>query len=198
MSGGIDWSFGFSTELAENVGRTGRAQVLSVPSLRVGYLSLDAAGRSDPETPLKDVRVRQALNYAVNREELVATIVGGGAKAARTPCHSLQFGCDQDVKHYEYNPEKAKELLAQAGYPDGIDLELYASREPTVQEAVIAYWAKAGIRANLRFMKSISKDRNEGKLALYYDTWGSYSIPDAGAIIPNLFQLSTKKSLHRR
>ncbi|WP_264214259.1 ABC transporter substrate-binding protein [Leisingera thetidis] len=193
MSGGVDWTFGISSEMAENVAGTGRAQFLTAPSLRVGYLSLDAAGRADETTPLRDLRVRQALNHAVNHEELVASITGGSAKVARTPCHSLQFGCDQGRVRYGYDPDKAKALLAEAGYPDGFEIDLWAARDRPLQEAVIAYWAKIGVRANLRYVKSISKDRNAGKLSLYYDTWGSYSIPDAGAIIPDLFDLKTPK-----
>lgn len=193
MSGGVQWTFNVPTDIAENVGRTGRAQFVAGPSMRVGYVALDASGRSDPDTPTKDLRVRQAMNYAINREEIVANITGGTAAPLWTACQPVQFGCTEDVKTYEYNPEKAKALLAEAGYPDGFDLEYWAARDRPIQEAIVNYWQAVGINASLRYVKSVSKPRNAGELAAFYGSSGSFSIPDAGAIMPDRFILDVAR-----
>lgn len=71
---------------------------------------------------LKDVRVRQALNYALNREDLAAQIYQGTATPAYGILSRGTAAFDPDFKGYEYNPEKAKALLAEAGYPNGFDV----------------------------------------------------------------------------
>lgn len=71
---------------------------------------------------LKDVRVRQALNYALNREELAKRVFHGTATPAYGFLSRGTYAFDPDFKAYEYNPEKARKLLAEAGYPNGLDL----------------------------------------------------------------------------
>jgi peptide/nickel transport system substrate-binding protein len=74
------------------------------------------------EGPLTDRRVRQALNYAVDVDEIIAEIKGGAAKPLNgylTPHH---FGYDPETPVYPYDPDTAHELLAEAGYADGLEL----------------------------------------------------------------------------
>ena len=101
----------------------------------------------------KDVRVRQALNYAVDKEAIIATVFQGIGEPSSAPIVPAIFGYTQ-VGPYEYDPEKAMELLAEAGYPDGFDVELFhpTGRYPqdaTVAEAVQAMLAEVGINATL-------------------------------------------------
>ncbi|MBL8643960.1 MAG: hypothetical protein JNK21_08495 [Rhodospirillaceae bacterium] len=76
------------------------------------------------KSPLRDQRVRQALNYAVNRAEIVETILQGKSKVAAQGCTMLVFGCNPKLEPYPYDPLKAKALLAEAGYPNGFKLKL--------------------------------------------------------------------------
>jgi peptide/nickel transport system substrate-binding protein len=69
--------------------------------------------------PLLDKRVRQALNYALNKNEYIGAFLGGMTQAASQPTTKSGFGFNPDVKPYPYDPEKAKALLAEAGYKDG-------------------------------------------------------------------------------
>ena len=193
MAGGVHWSFNVPTVIAENVGLTGRARFVAGPSMRVGYIALDASGRSDPDAPTTDVRVRQALNHAINREDIVRNITGGTAEPLWTACQPIQFGCTQDVVQYDYDPDRARALLAEAGYPDGFEFEYWAARDRPIQEAIVNYWREVGVNATLRYVRSVSQPRNAGELMAFYGSSGSFSIPDVGAILPDRFMLDVPR-----
>ena len=78
---------------------------------------------------LSDKRVRQAIAYAINNEDLVNTIFNGSATAATSPVPKMTTGHNENSNSYPQDLEKAKELLAEAGYPDGFDIELYVSED---------------------------------------------------------------------
>ena len=103
--------------------------------------------------PFEDVRVRQALNYAVDKEAIIETIFQGVGSPSSAPIVPAIFGYTE-VGPYEYNPERAMELLEEAGFGDGFEIELYhpTGRYPqddTVAEAVQAMLAEVGVSANL-------------------------------------------------
>ena len=189
MAGGVHWAFNVPTDIAEDVGRTGRAQFVAGPSMRVGYIVLDAMGRADPDGPLTQLAVRQAMNHAIDRDSLVDNLVRGTSAALHTACNPVQFGCTEDVTVYEHDPERARQLLAEAGYPDGIEFELWGARDREVLEAIIGMWSEAGIRASLRHVRgaTLREARNNNDVVAYFGSSGSFSIPDAGAIIPDRF-----------
>jgi peptide/nickel transport system substrate-binding protein len=196
MSGGIHFSFNVPSEVAEDVSRTGRARLVHGPSMRVEFVVLDAVGKAAPNGPLTKKAVRQALNHAVDRESIVKNLVKGTSKVLYTACNPVQFGCAQDVRRYDYNPARAKELLAEAGYPNGFDLELWSDRERSVNEAIVHQLNQVGIRAKLRYVKGpvLSKARDEKQTQAYYGSIGSFSIPDAGAIVPDQFMPASDRN----
>jgi peptide/nickel transport system substrate-binding protein len=189
MSGGIQWSFNVPSEIAEDVAKSGRGRLVHGPSMRVEFLVLDAAGKVQPNGPLTKKAVRQALNHAIDRESIVKNLVKGTSKVLFTACNPVQFGCAQDVRKYNYDPARAKKLLAEAGYPNGFELELWGDRERAVNEAIVHQLNQVGIKAKLRYVKGpvLTKARNEKQVAAYYGSIGSFSIPDAGAIVPDHF-----------
>lgn len=69
--------------------------------------------------PLSDKRIRQALNYAVNKEAYIQALFGTGTLPASQPATASAFGFNTDVSPYPYDPDRARALLAEAGYPDG-------------------------------------------------------------------------------
>ncbi|MGG2362728.1 ABC transporter substrate-binding protein, partial [Salmonella enterica] len=76
-------------------------------------------------------------------------------------CFPSQTGCDQNaVTKYEYNPKKAKELLAAAGYPQGFKTEIQAYRERDYAEAMVGYLKAIGIDAKLNFLKYAAMREN--------------------------------------
>ncbi|WP_227270851.1 ABC transporter substrate-binding protein [Roseobacter weihaiensis] len=188
MAGGVHWAFNVPTDIAENVGNTGRARFVAGPSMRVGYVALDAAGRSDPDGPMTDIRVRRALNHAIDRQAIVDNIVRGSSGPLSTPCQPIQFGCDESAAVvYAYDPDLARSLLAEAGYADGFELVLTASRDRDVMEALVGYWTAIGLDARLDYLRNVATPRNAGELMAFYGSSGSFSIPDAGAIMPDRF-----------
>jgi len=190
MSGGIDWTYQVPFEIAEDVARSGRAIHVSGPSMRIGYLVMDAMGRHQPKNPFTNVKVRQAVNHAIDRQAIASKLVKGRAGPLHVPCNPAQFGCAEDVKKYEYNPQRARALLAEAGYPNGIEVELWAARERPIMEAIANQLTQAGIKANLRYVKgpTLSKARKDGQIVFYYGSSGSFSVPDAGAVMGDKFE----------
>lgn len=184
MSGGVDWMFKVPLDLAESLGASPVATHLSGPDLRIGFLVLDAHGYTDPDGPLTNVLVRRALNHALNTEEMAKYLIGGSSQAIHTACHPAQFGCDQSVAAYPYDPDKAKALLAEAGYADGFPLELWAYRDKAAAEAIAADLTAVGIDVDLRYVKlqSLNQARAAREIPAYFGTWGSGGTADTAAI----------------
>ncbi|MBI2359781.1 MAG: ABC transporter substrate-binding protein [Deltaproteobacteria bacterium] len=106
--------------------------------------------------PIRDVRVRQALNLAINREEMVRTLFRGKGKAAAVfPPSSISIGYPRALKPYPYDPQRAKKLLAEAGVANGFSIKLFSlatggfAQFQQVAEAVAGYWSAIGVRASI-------------------------------------------------
>jgi glutathione transport system substrate-binding protein len=105
--------------------------------------------------PLDDVRVRQALNYATNRPQMVQAILSGYGKPANSPLAPAAPGYDAKLDPYAFNLDTARKLLAEAGVADGFALSV-AVQEPEAQiaEVLQAMWAKIGVKLEIRRMES--------------------------------------------
>ncbi len=189
FSGSLDLIWQVPADQANKLGQMGQFTVANESTMRVGYLQMDSAGRSG-DNPFTNKLVRQAVNYAINRQELVDALLQGSSKVVYTPCFPSQFGCEQDVTKYEFNPEKAKELLAEAGYPDGFEIAFYAYRDRQYAEAIASYLNNVGIKTDFKMLQySALRELNmDGKVALSFQTWGSYSINDASAMVSQFFK----------
>lgn len=77
------------------------------------------------ETPVKDKAVRQAINYAINVESILDAVYLGAGKPAAGPLNAQAFGANPNLDKYDYDVEKAKTMLADAGYADGFAVNLY-------------------------------------------------------------------------
>ena len=122
------------------------------PGPHLWYLMLNAK-----QKPFDDKRVRQAANYAVNKEAMVTDLLKGAATVANgiTP-PAFQWAHDDAIKPYPYDPAKAKQLMAEAGYPDGIDVTFYVTESGSgmlspvlMGTAIQADLAAVGIRAKI-------------------------------------------------
>jgi peptide/nickel transport system substrate-binding protein len=123
---------------------------------------------------LSDVRVRQALAYAINRDELVSIAARGFATPAYIHMPSFSPLYPSDAPKYEYSPEKAKSLLSQAGYPNGFDLTIttFPGREE-VAEVVRDQFTKVGINAKVEVLEeaaAVQKVYTEGKFDVFVTT----------------------------
>lgn len=189
MAGGVDWMWELSKDQADRLRELDVVKVVSAPTMRVNFLQFDAAGKSG-DTPLKDLKVRQAIAHAVNRQAIAKSLVGSQAEVIQSACYPTQFGCTQDVKTYPYNLAAARRLIAESSVPNGFQVDLLAYRDRDVAEAITADLAKIGIRANLRFLqyKAMVDQIWDNKAALVNSTWGSSSMNDVSAITSHFFR----------
>jgi len=123
--------------------------VKTVPTPRVFFVSINPN-----VAPLNDVRVRQALNYAVDVEAIISALYLGYATRLATAVGSASFGYDPSITAYPYDPAKAKALLAEAGYPNGFSIEFDSftgsiADHSRPAEAIAEYLRQVGIDVKL-------------------------------------------------
>lgn len=121
--------------------------VLNVETFRTSWLWMN--GQREPFT---DVRVRQAIQHAINFEDIANSIIQGVGYRAQAPIAPTVFGSHSDLPPYEYNPDRARDLLAEAGYPNGFETTAKGmgerggyTRFGDVAEVVLAYLGEVGI-----------------------------------------------------
>jgi len=135
LAGGLDFIQNIPEDSAKNLSLNPNIEVAHGVTPRISLLSLDVMGRSG-DTPLKHLKVRQAISHAINRESIVKNLVGGISRSINAHCHPAQFLCpeDEDVTTYPYDPAKAKRLLAEAGYAGGFSITLLSwAGDPTLR-----------------------------------------------------------------
>ncbi len=155
--------------------------VVHQTSVRVLYL-----GFNMEEEVFEDVRVRQALNYAVDKNAIIDTLFQGVGEPSTAPIVPAIFGYKQ-VGPYEYDQDRARELLEEAGYGDGLEVELYhpTGRYPqddTVVEAVQAMLAEVGVDARLTtydwgtYLDTVIVTPDEAEHDIYMLGWGTVTL----------------------
>lgn len=188
MIGGLDWIWDVPKDQAERLAERPEVQVENAKTFRISYMAFDVDGDSGTDI-FTNKLVRQAVAHAINREAIALNLVGPASEVVHAACHPAQFGCTQDVPKWDYDPEKSKALLKEAGYEDGFEFDIYAYREREFTEAVIGDLANVGIKANLNFMqyRALRDIVRKGETPINHMTWGSYSIPDVSAITSHFF-----------
>ncbi len=186
-----DWMWNLNPDQREQINKIPYLQAVQQESMRIGYVSIDAAGRSGAGNPLTNQKVRQAIWHAINRQEMADRLITGGSRVPPAPCFPSQFGCDADAAvKYPFDPARAKALLAEAGFPNGFEVEFLTYVQPTQWSAAIQnYLGAVGIRAKINQMgvsPAIQKAQ-KGEAPLYHGSWGSYSINDVSAIFPVMY-----------
>ena len=126
----------------------------------------------DP-VPIADKRVRQALNLAIDKEAIIKFVFAGqGVPAAMYPIGSygVAGGADATLKPYPYDPQKARQLLAEAGHPNGFETKIYSyvtgdlPELPRLAEAVADYLGKVGVKAKITTMdRAALSTKRQGK-----------------------------------
>ena len=187
LVGEIDLARVFSSDLAADIAKNPAFKSTATNSFRFYYMTLDAVNRSGLKA-LSDVRVRRAIAHAVDRETIRKSVIAGGDKvlALNAPCLPLQTGCVVSNEPYAYDPAKAKALLAEAGFADGLEMAITLIREGrTVGEAVAGYLREVGIKASIRQTTSnvFLKERSDGLANATLGIYGAGGIADVAIIM---------------
>ncbi len=151
-------------------------QLLTQPGMNVGYLAMNTGygynddnenGIRDPDEPwvktpgftepLANTSVRKAINYAINKSSIVENLYKGTAIVAKNGMPPFMLGYNDDIVDYPYDPDMAKELLENAGYPNGFNTTLwvmpvsrpYMFDPPKIGEAIQSYLAAVNITADI-------------------------------------------------
>lgn len=125
QAGTIDVMNGLNPQDIQTAESDDNLQIIRRPSMNVAYMAMN----TDKEGPLSNKLVRQAINLAINKDELI-TLFEGIGKPAKNPIPPSLWGYNDGVEDYAYDPEEAKALLAEAGYADGFDTNLYIFSNP--------------------------------------------------------------------
>lgn len=146
-SGEIDMATGLVGGDVTPLAGAPNIKIVSVPGIREYFVELDCISKG----PLSDVRVRQALNYAVDVEALIKTFLAGYGRQTATLLPPIVFGYYSPLAPYPYDPAKAKKLLAEAGYPKGFKTALSANTSNVVlMQAIAGQLAKVGVHASVK------------------------------------------------
>ena len=188
-TGGVDIIRNVSADIVPELKNHPQAYISSTPILRVHYVNMDMR-----TAPFDKKAARQAANYAIDKTTVIQKLMAGLGTQVATVVQPLAFGFDPEVKPYPYDPKKAKELLAQAGFPNGVDITLHSASvadRPSF-EAMAQMLTEVGIRTTPRawdpgpawnkFFQTEGKATNG-----LYGTWGNYSVFDADAVLHPLY-----------
>jgi peptide/nickel transport system substrate-binding protein len=156
--------------LVQQVKDSANATVQSIPGGRVMFLYVNCLA----DGPLKDKRVRQALNYAIDRKAIIDNILKGSGIPMATNLTPLHFGYDPSLKPYPYDPAKAKKLLAEAGHASGLKLVFNSPSgryilDKEVSQAIAGMFNAVGIQTDMRVHE-----------------WGTYTQMLTGKRLPDL------------
>lgn len=139
--------------------------------------------------PLADVRVRQALNYAVNKERIISTFFEGLTTPATQGVSHQAFGFNPDLTPYSFDPELAKQLLAEAGYADGFSFTFLTQSGigsgALVFQQVASDLAAVGVEMVIRqlpaaaYFNAVLRDPDHGNAGAHATVWPAWPIYDA-------------------
>jgi peptide/nickel transport system substrate-binding protein len=110
-------------ELFKPIQDSSRAKLVEGRSLSVYFVIANLVNIAK-DRPLADPRVRQALNHAIDRKAILASIMHGVGQPVATVCTEVMLGCDASIAPFAYDPERARALLREAGYPNGFEFTI--------------------------------------------------------------------------
>jgi len=198
QTGEIDVLDGMNATDTNVVEETQGLELLKRPSFNIGYMAFNTEKK-----PFDDPKVRQAINMAINKEEIVNAFYNGLAETATSPLPPSLWGYDDSLEPYEYNVEEAKKLLAEAGYENGFETELYTMSNPRpylpepvkIAEAIQSDLAEVGITAEIVSSEwaTYLDDTKQGKHSMAMYGWTGVMADPDNFLYPNLSKTNTEK-----
>jgi peptide/nickel transport system substrate-binding protein len=166
---------------------SGRARAVRAVSNRVPFYFMPT-----DLPPFDNPLVRQAINYASNVDGVIEAIVLGNANRVATVLGPWIFGADPTLEPYPHDPDRAKELLTEAGFPDGIDIEIHHiqgryPKDKEVAEAMAQEMGKADIRCTPRLWEAAAfTDAQIAKetTGLIFASWGNWIFDADNTLVP--------------
>ncbi len=170
----------------EQVEASDTATVMTVNGTRSFFIAMNLEG-----DVFDDPKVRQAVAHAIDKDLIIDKILGGNAAAISGILSPDAFGKNTDLPAYEYDPEKSRALLAEAGYPDGIEITMDTTGAyKDTAEAVASLMTRAGITTKVAVGEAAlltEKWRTEGGEKsgdMYFTSWGNGSLDPQGIFVP--------------
>jgi peptide/nickel transport system substrate-binding protein len=210
LSGDVDWIDPVPLQDVQRINASGVAEVLQGPELRTIFLGFDQMrpelkySNVKGKNPFKDVRVRQAFYLAIDENAIAQRVMRGAAVPSALMISPLLFDLAKDFKRPAPDPEKAKKLLAEAGYPNGFEVEMdcpndrYVNDEAICQ-AVTAMLVRAGVKINLNaqpktkyFAKVLQAGGYDTSFYLLGWTPGSF---DSWNVLANMYRCRDEKGV---
>jgi peptide/nickel transport system substrate-binding protein len=172
LSGQADVVSNLPIEEIDRVAKHPRARVERIPGFRMYFVAMNVTHK-----PFDNKLVRQAINHAIDPAPMMKHVFSGNGQVLNGPLAANMTGFDPAMKRYAHDPKKARELLAQAGYPNGFETKLHFSPDRHLKgrevcEVIRDQLAKVGIKIDLvgqEYAVYWGKDGvNGGKLPFYY------------------------------
>jgi peptide/nickel transport system substrate-binding protein len=170
-----------------------RIRVQQVQGLRPLFLVLSPAYK-----PLDNPKVRRAISHAIDRDRIIKLVLEGNAYPLTGFLSAQVFGYDPNAKAYPYDPDKAKQLLTEAGYAAGLEIDYYNPmgrypKDREVAQVIVEQLAKIGIKANLKTPEwsIFNTEYKDGKYPMYLT--GRGSLIDADSLFYQYFRTGVTK-----
>lgn len=213
LSGDVDVIDKVSFSDIEKLEKNPKVKVWSYPGLRALIMQpsfnpnpskflTDKAGKPLDKNPLLDVRVRKALNMAINREAIADRVARGGVTVATQWMPAGSFGYDPDRSKIDVDPNKAKALLTEAGYPNGFKLTMHVPGEryplaPETAQAIAQFWTRIGVETQVEVVpfSVYSGAANKNEYAMSMIGWGNGTGEGTYAMLAILATVDPTKGL---
>ena len=123
LAGDVDIIPAVPPDDIDRINRSGKARIVTLRGNRIVFFALDCRSK-----PFDNKLVRQAINYGTNMDNIIKTVLKGNGTRVATLLNPWYAGYEDEVKPFPYDPEKAKALLAQAGYPRGVEFTFFGTQ----------------------------------------------------------------------